>query len=128
MLNEEGMTVKTYADLVAWQKAIDLVLDVYRATRSFPKEEAYGLTAQVRRAAVSVPSNIAEGQGRGSTGEFLQFIGHAKGSLFELETQLTIAGRLEYLHETELARLLQSCSELGRIINGLLRSLRKPDH
>jgi four helix bundle protein len=83
--------VRSYRDLVAWQKAMRLVTDVYRCTESFPKAEVYGLTAQLRRAAISVPSSIAEGQGRASTGEFKQFLGHARGSLLEVETQLQIA-------------------------------------
>jgi four helix bundle protein len=82
------MKVKSYTDLIAWQKAIALVTSIYAATRTFPKEEIYGLTSQMRRAAVSIPSNIAEGQGRGSTNEFIHFLGTAKGSLFELQTQV----------------------------------------
>ena len=85
------MALHSYEDLIAWQKAVDLVAEVYRATRSFPKDELYGLTAQLRRAAVSIPSNIAEGQGRLSTGEFKQFLGHARGSLYELNPPLRIA-------------------------------------
>ena len=88
---------RDYKDLTVWQKAIDLVADAYRATREFPKEEVYGLTLQLRRCAISVPSNIAEGQGRLTRGEFRQFLGHAKGSLAELETQLIIAEKLGYL-------------------------------
>ena len=108
---------------LAWRKAMVLVADVYRHTQTFPKSELYGLTAQLRRAAVSVPSNIAEGQGRASTGEFKQFLGHARGSLLELETQLQIAKGLEYLSSEACAILLEECSEVGRILNGLLASL-----
>ncbi len=100
--------VRSYRDLVVWQKAIALVTDVYRCTRTFPKEEIYGLSAQLRRAAVSVPSNIAEGQGRVSTGEFRQFLGHARGSLLEVETQLEIARNLEYLSLQDCTILLRS--------------------
>jgi len=119
------MTVKAYTELIAWQKSIDLVADVYRFTRQFPKEEIYGLTSQIRRAAVSVPSNIAEGQGRISTGEFRQFLGHARGSLAEVETQIHIAKKLNYLSPAEASRLLSSCDEVGRILNGLLAALTR---
>ena len=90
-----------FRNLLAWQKAIAFVTDVYRATQSFPNEEKFGLTSQLRRAAVSIPSNIAEGQGRLSRGEFRQFLGQAKGSICEVETQLIIAQNLGYLTETE---------------------------
>jgi four helix bundle protein len=92
------MASQNYRDLIAWQKAMDLVVAVYRATEQFPKEEIYALTSQIRRAAVSIPSNIAEGQGRGTVNEFTHFLRIAHGSLRELETQLLIAQRLEYLN------------------------------
>jgi four helix bundle protein len=92
---EQHDTFRSYRDLHVWQKAMLLAEEVYAATGTFPKEEVYGLTAQMRRAAVSVASNIAEGQGRHSRGEFLQFLGHARGSLAELSTQVTLAGRLK---------------------------------
>jgi four helix bundle protein len=88
------MAVRSYRELIAWQKAMDFVTEVYRATRTFPKEEIYGMTSQLRRAAVSIPSNIAEGQGRQTTGEFRQFLGHARGSLLETETQIVLSERL----------------------------------
>jgi four helix bundle protein len=114
-----------YKDLVAWQKAMELVTEVYRATGTFPKEELYGLTSQLRRAAVSVPSNIAEGQGRQSTGEFRQFLGQARGSLLELETQLMIGRSLAFLPPKKAEELLASTAELGRILNGLMQSLNR---
>lgn len=115
--------VHSYRDLIAWKKAMLLVADVYRSTQSFPKSELYGLSMQLRRAAVSVPSNIAEGQGRLSTGEFKQFLGHARGSFLEIETQILIAADLEYL-DTETEKLLLSqAAEVGRILNGLISSL-----
>jgi four helix bundle protein len=117
------MKVRSYQNLIAWQKAVELVVEVYRVTRCFPNEELYGLVSQIRRAAVSIPSNIAEGQGRLSTGEFKQFLGHARASLFEVETQIEIAARLEYVTPDKTGELLAQCSELGRIINGLLSSL-----
>lgn len=114
--------MKHYKDLLVWQKAIDLVTQVYVATRSFPREELYGLTSQIRRAAVSVPSNIAEGQARLTPGEFRQFIGIAKGSLSELDTQLIIAEKLGYL--TGPCPLFEQLAEVGRMLSGLLSSLR----
>jgi four helix bundle protein len=115
--------VQSYRDLVVWQKSMALVREVYRYTQSFPKAEAFGLTTQLRRAAVSVPSNIAEGQGRLSTGEFKQFLGHARGSLLELETQILIAQDLGYLPADQIHYLLQRAAETGRVLNGLLGSL-----
>jgi four helix bundle protein len=117
------MSVRSYKELVAWQKGIELVTEVYRLTRSFPKDEVYGLTNQLRRAVVSIPSNIAEGQGRLSTGEFKQFLGHARGSLFEVESQVLIAQALPYLGASDGAILQSRITELGRILNGLLKSL-----
>ena len=117
------MKLKSYRDLVAWQKSVDLALEVYRYTQAFPKSETYGLVSQLRRAAVSIPSNIAEGQARLSTGEFRQFLGQARGSLMEVETQILIAERLGYLQQSGSEDLLRGAAELGRILNGLLASL-----
>jgi four helix bundle protein len=111
---------KGHRDLVAWQKAMKLVSEIYRATRAFPKEEIYGLTAQLRRAAVSVPSNVAEGHGRTSRREFHQFVSQARGSLTEVETQLEIAEDLGYLDEAAAVDLLKKASEIARMLNGLL--------
>ena len=117
------MSVRSYQDLIGWQKSMVLVAAIYRLTRSFPREEMYGLTSQIRRAAVSIPSNIAEGQGRLTRGEFRQFIGNARGSVFELESQTMIAKELGYLGEDQ-ARILQTqINEVGKILNGLLNSL-----
>ena len=114
-----------YMDLIGWQKAMDLVTEIYRQTKKFPKEEIFGLTGQLRRAAVSIPSNIAEGQGRLSKGEFRIFLGNARGSLSELETQIMIAKNLEYIGEIEATKLLEMASEVGRILNGLIASTKK---
>src|SRR5947209_3733164 len=95
----------SYQDLVVWREAKSLASLIYRATENFPKREWYGITSQIRRAAVSVPSNIAEGQGRLTKGEFIQFLGHARGSLQEMRTQLEIAADLEYLSTTDLQTL-----------------------
>ena len=109
-----------YRDLIAWQKAKTLALNVYRFTRMFPREEIYGLSSQMRRAAVSVPSNIAEGKGRHSHKEFVQFLYHARGSLLELETQISIARDLLYIDLQVFERLESETQELGRILNGLI--------
>jgi four helix bundle protein len=119
------MPVQSYRQLIAWQKAMDFVAEVYRVTRTFPKEEMYGVTSQLRRAAVSIPSNIAEGQGRQTTGEFRQFLGHARGSLLETETQILLSERLEYLGHKETESLIAQAAEVGRILNGLMNSLEK---
>ena len=118
------MAVKQYQDLIAWQKAIELVTEIYRASSGFPRDEVYGLTSQLRRAAVSVPSNIAEGQGRASSGEFIQFLCHARGSLFEVETQVVVAHKLSYLSDAQSAILIGRISELGRVLNGLIKSVQ----
>ena len=110
-----------YRDLLVWQKAIALVTEIYRLTQGFPREELYGLTSQIRRAAVSIPSNIAEGQGRLTRGEFRQFLGQARGSYAELETQLIIAENLGYL--SQAGNLTENLAEVGRLLNGLLTSL-----
>ena len=118
------MAGKSYRDLLAWQKAMLFVEHVYRLTSSFPSEERYGLTSQVRRAAVSVPSNIAEGQGRRSDKELARFLGIAQGSLCEVETQLLIGQRLDYIDEGQITEILSIGGEVGRLVGGLQKSLR----
>lgn len=113
-----------YKDLIVWQKAKALAANVYRITESFPKCETYGLTSQARRAAVSVVSNIAEGQGRLTVGEFEHFLGMSRGSLLELETQLAIAVDLHYLTSERLKQLETESREILRLLNGLINSLR----
>src|SRR5215208_1189068 len=117
------MAAKNYSDLIAWQKAMDLVELIYKATAQFPKEEVYGLTNQLRRAAVSVPSNIAEGQGRGSANDFRRFLAISYGSLREVETQILIAKRLHFPAEAQADRVMKLAGEVGRLINGLVNSL-----
>ena len=116
--------VKHYKELLVWQRAMDLVTEVYRATATFPDHEKFGLAAQLNRAAVSVPSNIAEGQGRLTSGEFKQFLGHARGSLFEVETQVIIAENLGLIGKAKCRKLLELVADVGRLLNGLIRSLR----
>ncbi len=117
------MGVKNYRDLIVWQKAMDLVTQVYQATERFPQKEVFGLTNQIRKAAVSIPSNIAEGQGRNTDRDFRHFLSIARGSLQEVETQLEIARRLGYLHKEELFDIIEQSSEVARLINGLSRAL-----
>ena len=117
-------TVRSYSDLIAWQKAVKLVTEIYRVSKRFPSEELFGLTSQLRRAAISIPSNIAEGQGRLGRKEFLHFLGNARGSLGEVETQIIIARNLDYLSEAEMNDILELSAEVGRILNGLLSSLK----
>jgi four helix bundle protein len=119
------MKVKTYQELIVWQKAMDLVEEVYNASRTFPREEIYGLTSQLRRAAVSIPSNVAEGQGRRTTPDFLRHLSIAYGSLLELETQILIATRLRYLPNGKCREVLNIASEVGRLLNGLMSSLAR---
>jgi four helix bundle protein len=117
------MIVKSYRDLIAWQKSMDLALLIYSITESFPPKENYGLTSQVRRAAVSVASNIAEGHSRNNTGEFKQFLGIAYGSLAELETQIMLSNKLGYIDGGKTNDVLTLASETGKIINGIKSKL-----
>jgi four helix bundle protein len=117
---------RNYRDLVAWQRAMDLVEAVYAVTREFPGDERFALTSQLRRAAVSIPSNIAEGEGRRSRNEFGHFLAVAYGSLREVETQLLIAIRLNYVSEEKCQPAFDLTDEIGRIISGLSRSLDRP--
>ena len=119
------MKVKSYNELIVWQKSMDLVEEIYSATRTFPKEEIYALTNQLRRASVSIASNIAEGQGRQTTADFCRHLSIAYGSLYETETQILISQRLNYLPERNAHGLMQLTGEVGRLLNGLLRSLRR---
>ena len=114
-----------HRDLLAWQKAMGLVKDIYRCTAEFPKHEIYGLVSQLRRAAVSIPSNLAEGANRNSRREFHQFVGTARGSLAELETQVEIAYDLGYIERLVAEDLLCRIAELGRMLTGLRSSLER---
>jgi four helix bundle protein len=116
----------TYSDLEVWQAAMDLAEDVYRTTKAFPKEELYTLTSQLRRAAVSVPSNIAEGKGRSSEKDLIQFLNYSRGSLFEIETQIALARRLGYIDAEHAQCLLHQTARVGQLLNGLIRFFRQP--
>jgi len=115
--------IQSYRDLIVWKKSMSLVLNIYNSTQEFPKTETYGLATHLRRAAVSIPSNIAEGQARLTTLEFKQSLGHARGSLMEVETYILLAQELGYLQNGESEGLLARTAEVGKILNGLLNSL-----
>lgn len=117
--------IKSHRDLIVSQKAMNLVESVYDATASFPKEETYALTSQIRRAVVSVPSNLAEGQGRRMAREYLYFLANARGSLLELDTQLEIAVRLKYLNRERYSDLRDQLDEVAKILNGLMRAVEQ---
>src|SRR5687767_8435027 len=119
------MAMASYHDLLAWQRAIDFVVETYKLTGRFPRTELYGLTSQLQRAAVSIPSNTAEGAGRVHTREFIHHAGIARGSLFEAETQIIVAQRLSYVNEEDIRPLLQAVAEVGRLLSGLIASLER---
>ena len=114
---------QSFTDLRVWQQAMDLIEHIYRDTEEFPKPELYGLVSQVRRAAVSVASNIAEGKGAGTDREYCRFLFHARGSLMEVQTQIMIAARLNYLSEGAANQLLRRCEQVGRSLAGLINSM-----
>ena len=119
------MKVKHYQELIVWQKAMDLIEEVYKASRILPRDETYGLTSQLRRAAISIPSNIAEGQGRRTTPDVLRHLSIAYGSLLELDTQVLVAARLRYLTEGKCQDVMNLTGEIGRLLNGLMSSLSR---
>ena len=124
---ERKLEIGTYRDLVVWQYAIELAVACYAATKSLPREEVYGLTSQIRRAAASVPANIAEGYGRDGRASFIQFLRIAQGSLKELETHVILAGRLDYLSIPTSEPLLGKADETGRMLRSMIRSLQRKD-
>ena len=115
--------IRSYQDLEVLQMGMDLVEDCYRLTRQFPREEQYGLTSQIRRAAVSIPANIAEGYGRDMTGSFIQFLRVAQGSVRELETHLLLSGRLEIISQDALAKPLGLAERISKMLRSLIRKL-----
>ena len=117
--------IKSFRDLIIWQRGINLVKDVYEETRNFPKEELYGITTQIRRSAISIPSNISEGHIRQHRAEFRQFLNIALGSLAELETQIIIARELNYLSIEKSENLIDQMSSLGKMMRGLMKKLIK---
>lgn len=121
------MGQSSYKDLIVWQKGMELVAAIYDATDGFPSHEQFGLISQLRRAAVSVPSNIAEGKAHYSNRDFVRFLRHARGSLAEIETQVLIALQRKYLDTETVNKLTQKIDELGRILSGLINSLNKSE-
>ena len=117
------MTSKNYKGLIVWQRSMELVLEIYKITRSFPPEELYSLTAQMKRAAVSIPSNIAEGQGRITSKEFIRFLSMARGSLWELSTQIELCERLHYLDKNQTATIHSMITEIAKMLNALSNSI-----
>ncbi len=123
-MGEKGVKSRSYRDLEVWKSSITFVKEIYLLTSQFPPAELYGLTGQIRRAAVSIPSNIAEGQGRNSGKEFRQFLGIALGSVAEVETQLIIAKEITYLNFEELNPLLERIDHIRKMLKGLSNSLK----
>ncbi|MEM9659019.1 MAG: four helix bundle protein [Planctomycetota bacterium] len=119
--NESG--IQSYRDLHVWQRAVELVEEIYKVSTSFPADERFGLTSQIRRAAVSVPSNLAEGYGRRRRAQYMHHLDIANSSLKEVETQLIIAGRLSFVHKDQAQDAWDLLQETGKMLTGLLRSL-----
>lgn len=117
--------IRSYRDLKVWQQGMDLAAACCRATRSFPREELYGITGQIRRAAVSVPANVAEGHGRENTGEFIQFLRIAQGSLKELETHVLLSERIELASGGVVEPILGQCEAVGKMLRALIRALQQ---
>ena len=117
--------MKTFRDLLIWQKSMTLITKIYQSTNLFPKEEIFGLTSQIRRSAVSIPSNIAEGYGRESKQDFLRFLNISIGSLFELQTQLEIAKNISYLNENEFNNIFEDSREIERMLVSFIKKLKE---
>jgi len=119
------MGTSSYKDLKAWQRSMQLVQEIYRITLTFPKNETFGLTSQMRIAAISIPSNIAEGKGRSTDRDFIHFLCNARGSVLELETQLMIANGLGYITKEQAEALMNETEQIGKMLNGLIHALEK---
>ena len=116
-------SIQSYKDLIVWKKSVDLTLLIYRLTDTFPSREAFGLSSQMRRAAVSIPSNIAEGRRRGTTKDFMHFLRIAHGSLAELETQMVISRRLSYADDESTAHITSMATEVGKMLHAMIKKL-----
>lgn len=123
-MSAPGRRCRSFKELIVWQKSMELAVHIYSTTGQFPREETFGLTSQMRRSAVSVPSNIAEGYGRNTTGELIQFLGHARGSLAELETQVLLAIELKFVNPAVGQETSDLIEEIGRLLTGFRKSLR----
>ncbi len=120
--------IKDFKDLIVWQKSMDLVVEVYHLVKKLPKEELFVLSDQMRRAAISIPSNIAEGQGRNSSKEFVQFLAIAKGSKTELETQLLLCVKIKYLNSSDIETAINLINEIGKMLNVLQKTIITNNH
>ena len=118
-------SVQSYRDLIVWQKAMAFAAKCYKDTRSFPPAEMYGMTAQIRRSAASIPANIAEGNGRENTGSYIQFLRIAQGSLKELETHVLLANSVELMEKAVSESILEKCDEVGRLLRAAIRALQE---
>tara|TARA_B100000315_G_scaffold209955_1_gene205953 strand:- start:479 stop:856 length:378 start_codon:yes stop_codon:yes gene_type:complete len=121
----DAKKIKSYRDLIVWQKSMELVKEVYLITKALPKEEQYGLTSQIRRSSISIPSNIAEGYGRHSTNDYLRFLQIATGSLYELQTQLEISRNLDFLPKESFDKSFEGSREIERMLSSLIRKVGK---
>ena len=121
----EGTKMKTFRDLIVWQKAMQLVTDTYQITLNFPKEELYGLTSQIKRCSISIPSNMAEGYGRNSTEDYLRFLKISRGSLYELQTQIEIAFNLHYIKKDAFDRMNEAGREIERMVSSLITKINQ---
>lgn len=117
--------MESYRELEVWKKAINLVVEIYNATKTFPKEEVYVLSSQIHKASISISANIAEGWGRGTKKEYLQFLKISRGSLMELETHLILSQKLKYTTQEHAENLLNKTQEIGKMLNGLINSLER---
>ena len=117
--------IKTFRDLIIWQKSMGLVTEIYRMTKRMPKDEEYGLKAQMRRCAVSIPSNVAEGYGRKSTNDYIRFLNITMSSLYELQTQIEIALNLEYIKQEDFDKLHEAAREIERMLSSLVRKIKE---
>lgn len=119
----ENKKVESFKDLIVWKKGIELVNDIYKVTKKIPKEELYGLTSQIRKAAISIPANIAEGWGRGTTKNYIQFLEISRGSLFELNTLIIISYNQQYINKETCGEIENKLNEIGRMLNALITKL-----
>ena len=119
------MGVPSYQNLIVWQKAMDLAEAIYRLIKKLPKEETYALADQMRRAVISIPSNIAEGNGRVSTGDYIRFLSIARGSKAEIETQLLLCVKLCYVQQSEIEEAMNLCTEVGKMLNAMISKFKK---
>lgn len=119
--------IKTYRELIVWEKSISLVNQIYKVSKQFPNDENFGLTSQLRRSAVSVPSNIAEGYGRNSLNDYIRFLNISVGSLYEIQTQIEIAFNLEYVEKRHFEELYENTKEIERMMSSLIRKLKKKE-